>query len=109
MLTFLLLTAFALVFGGLVWLVTLPIRFLFRVVFGGIGLVLGGLGGLFGAIVGGLGALFGLAVAAVVMVALAGAFVAALLALLAPLVPVVLLLGLGWAIYRGSRQPTATF
>ena len=100
MLTFLTICAFALaalVIGGLVaipifavaslvWLVLLPFRLLFKLVFG--------LGGM----------LLGFVVAPFVMlivgVALIGALIAALLALVAPLVPIVLLALFAWALYR---------
>lgn len=75
-----------LLIGALIWVVLLPLRWLFKLVFG-IG-----------------GALLGILIAPVVIiiaaVALAGVLVAALLALLAPLVPVVLLALLVWGAYR---------
>ena len=107
MLVFLLLSALALaalgvggalvlpflLLGAVLWLATWPIRFLFRLVFGV------------------LGALLGLLVAPVVIVAvgfaLLVAFAATVIALLAPLVPVVLVLLLGWAVYRFAIQPSA--
>ena len=114
MLTFLLVSSLALAFlgfgflalplivvFGLIWLITLPIRLLFGFVFGGLFRVLFGLlGGLLGLILGPI-------VMVVVGVALVGAFIAALVALLTPLIPVVLLLLLGWAIYKASSRPQA--
>jgi hypothetical protein len=89
-----------LVVGGIFWLVTLPIRLMFGFVFGG----------LFRVFFGVLGALLGLILAPLVLVvvgvALVGAFVAALIALLTPLIPVVLLLLLGWGIYRVAIRPS---
>jgi hypothetical protein len=89
-----------LVAGAIVWIVLLPIKLLFGFVFGG----------LFRVVFGVLGAFFGLILAPLVLVvagvAVAGAFVAALLALIAPLVPVALLLLLGWAIYRVASRPS---
>ncbi len=98
MLTFLIICAFtALAVGGLVaipifavvslvWLVLLPFRLLFKMLFG--------LGGM----------LIGLVVAPFVMlilgVVLIGALVAGLLALLAPALPIVLFALFGWALYR---------
>jgi hypothetical protein len=72
--------------GALVWLVLLPFRLLFKLLFG--------LGGLL------LGVLVAPMLAVVAVVGLAGAFVVALLSLLAPLVPLVLLAGFGWAVFR---------
>jgi hypothetical protein len=118
MLTFLLLSLFAFVAFGLtgalalpllaiaavVWLVTLPFRLLF-------GLVFGVLGGLFRLVFGIGGALIGIILFPLVIVvagiALVGAFVAAMLALLTPLIPVVLLALLGWGMYRASRPRTS--
>ena len=115
MLTFLLFSAFAvvafgfagvfalpfLIIGGVIWLVLLPIRLLFGLVFGGLFRLVFGIGG----------ALLGLVLAPLVMVvvgvALVGAFVAALFALLAPLIPIVLLALLGWGIYRIASRPRA--
>lgn len=77
---------------ALFWIVTLPFRIVFKVLFG--------LGGL----------LFGVSVApfvaVVAVVGLAVAVVAAILSLLTPMLPVLLLGLFGWAIYRaGSRKP----
>lgn len=64
-------------------------------------------GGLFRLVFGVLGALLGLIIGPIVLlvvgVALIGAFFAAALALIAPLIPVMLLLLLGWGIYRLAR------
>ena len=71
---------------ALIWLVLLPIRWLFKLVFWM------------------AGALLGLLLAPVVVIAvgivLVGAFVASLLALLVPLAPIVLLALLVWGAYR---------
>jgi hypothetical protein len=89
-----------LVVGGIVWLVMLPIKLLFGFVFGG----------LFRVVFGVVGAILGLVLAPLVLVvagiALVGAFLVALVALLTPLIPVVLLLLLGWGIYRVAIRPT---
>jgi hypothetical protein len=93
-----------LIVGGVLWLVTLPIRLLFGFVFGGLFRLFFGL----------LGGLFSLILIPLVMVvagvALVGAFVAALVALVAPLVvPLILLLLLGWGYYRvAGRRPQAS-
>jgi len=111
MLTFLFLSLFALAafgfagvfalpliaIGAVIWLVTLPFRLLFGFVFGGLFRLVIAIGG----------ALLGIVLAPIIMVvvavALVGALIAGLLALLAPLIPVVLLLLLGWGIYKVSR------
>ncbi len=72
--------------GALVWLVLLPFRLLFKLVFGHGGLV--------------LGVLLAPLLAVVAAVVVVGALLVALLSLLAPLVPIVLLAGFGWALYR---------
>ena len=91
-----------LIVGGVLWLVMLPIRLLFGFVFGGLFRVFFGL----------LGGLFSLLLVPLVMVvvgvALVGAFVAALVALLTPLIPVILLLLVGWAIYRAAGRRAHT-
>ena len=76
----------------LLWLVLLPFRILFKVVFGVGWLILGAIAA----------PLLLLLVGAAVLVAVIGA----LLAILLPLLPVVLLAALAWAIYRGTRRPT---
>lgn len=72
--------------GALVWLVLLPFRLLFKMVFG--------LGGLV------LGVLLAPLLAVLAAVVVVGAIIVAALSLLAPLVPLVLLAGFGWALYR---------
>lgn len=80
------------VLHALFWIVTLPFRIVFKVLFG-----LGGL--LFGVIL----APF---VAVVAVIGIAVAVVAGILSLLTPLLPVLLLGLFGWAIYRaGSKKP----
>ncbi len=99
MLTFLLFTALALaatVVGGLFfvhlavgavfWLLLLPLRLIFKLVFG--------LGGLV------LGMVMAPLIAVLVGVALLVALVLGALALLAPLIPLALLAGFAWALYR---------
>lgn len=110
MLSFLLFSAFAvagvaiagifslpfLLLAGVIWLILLPIKLLF--------------GGLFRLVFGLFGALLALVVTPIVMllagVALVGGLIAGIVALLAPLVPVILLLLLGWAVYRVVIRPT---
>jgi hypothetical protein len=73
---------------ALFWIVTLPFRIVFKVLFG--------LGGL----------LFGVILAPVVAVVAVIAVIAAILSLLTPMLPVLLLGLFGWAIYRaGSKKP----
>ena len=83
--------------SGLIWLIALPLKL--------VGFVFGGL---FRLVFGVLGALLGLIVAPIVMlvvgVALIGALLAAALALVAPLIPVVLLLLLGWGVFKLSAR-----
>ena len=100
MLTFLVISAFALmalVVGGLIaipilavtsliWLVLLPFRLLFKLLFG--------IGGML------LGMLVAPVVMIVVGVVLFGALIAGILALLTPLLPILLLGAFGWALYR---------
>jgi hypothetical protein len=75
------------------WLVTLPFRILFKLLFG--------LGGLF------FGLLLAPFVAIVAVIGLVLALLAAVLSLLTPLLPLLVLGGVAWAIYRlGSRKPT---
>jgi hypothetical protein len=91
-----------LVMGALFWLITLPLRILFKLI-----------GGLFGMVFGLLGGLLGLIIAPIVMVvvvvALVVAFLSAVVSLLAPLLPVALLGLLVWAIYRLTRRPNPAF
>lgn len=70
------------------WLVTLPFRILFRLVFG--------LGGLF------LGLLFAPVVAVVAAIGLVVTMLGAALSLLTPLLPLLLLGGFGWAVFRAG-------
>ena len=82
------------VIHALVWLVTLPFRILFKLLVA----IGGALAGLVLAPV----------LALVVAVALIVSIVGAVLALLAPLLPVILLGGFGWALFRlASRKPSA--
>ena len=76
------------------WVVTLPFRIFFKLLFG--------LGGLF------LGVLLSPFIAVIALIGLAVALVGAILSLLTPLLPVVLLGLFGWAIYRlGSKRPAS--
>lgn len=110
MLTFVIISAFILaalgfgaialpflIVGAVIWLVMLPIRFIFGFL----------IGGFFRVIFGVLGGLFGLLLAPLLVillvVGLVVAFVGAVISLLTPLIPVVLLLLLGWGIYRASH------
>ena len=88
--------------GAVIWIVTFPIRLLFKLIGGIFGMVFGLLGGLLGLIIGPI-------IAIVVAVALIGAFLSAVLSLLAPLLPVALLGLLVWAIYRVTRRPDPAF
>jgi hypothetical protein len=96
---FLLFTAAAAIAGCLLiglalkavfWLVLFPVRLVFRIVFGALGLLLGAL------------ALPVLIVAGLLVGAVA--VVAGLIALLLPLVPFVLLALVGWAIYKSAGR-----
>src|SRR5687767_1655517 len=91
-----------LIVGALIWLVVLPFRILFHVVFGLVGGFFGLIAGIGGAL---LGVLLVPLVLLVVGVALVGAFLAVLLAFLTPLVPVFLLVLLGWGVYRLFVRP----
>src|SRR5688500_16920647 len=90
MLTFLLFVLPMVFIGGIIWLVTFPLRLLFGFVFGG----------LFRLVFGVLGALLGLLLAPLILIVLAvglvGAVIVGLFALLTPLIPVILLALLGW-------------
>jgi hypothetical protein len=88
--------------GALFWLITFPLRLLFKLIGGILGMVFGLLGGLLGLIIGPI-------VMVVVVVALIGALLAALLSLLAPLLPVALLGLLVWAVYRVTKRPNPAF
>ncbi len=84
------------VIGALLWLVMLPFRLLFKLTFG----LLRGLFRL----------LFTPVFMLVAMVAIAGAFIAGMVALLAPLLPLLLLGGVGWGVYRSAhRRSIASF
>lgn len=113
MLAFIIFSALAMAFAGVVaipfmligavlWLVMLPFRLFFKL-----------LGGLLGMVFGLVGGLIGLVIAPIVMivvaVALVGAFISALLSLFVPLLPVALLALLVWAVYRLTRRPTPAF
>ena len=90
------------VIGAAIWLITFPIRLLFKLIGGILGMVFGLLGGLLGLIIGPI-------VAVVVAVALIGAFLSAVLSLVAPLLPVALLGLLVWAVYRVTKRPNPAF
>lgn len=113
MIAFIVLSALALAFagavaipfiviGGLFWLITFPLRLLFKLIGGILGMVFGLLGGLFGLIIGPI-------VMLVVAVALIGAFLSAVVSLLAPLLPIALLGLLVWAVYRVTKRPNPAF
>jgi len=113
MVAFFVLSALALVFAGAIaipfivigavfWLVTFPIRLLFKLIGGIFGMVFGLIGGLLGLVIGPI-------IAVVVAVALIGAFLSAVLSLLAPLLPVALLGLLVWAVYRVTKRPNPAF
>jgi hypothetical protein len=72
--------------SSLIWLVMLPFKLLFKLIFG--------LGGML------LGMLVAPIAMVIVGVVLVGAVVVGILALLAPLLPIVLLAVFGWALYR---------
>ena len=81
------------------WIVTLPFRIAFNLLFGGVKLLIGLA----------MGVLSILALPFVLLIAaigLAGALVAGVLSLAAPLVPLALLALLGWALYRVTRRPS---
>jgi hypothetical protein len=90
------------VLGAVIWLITFPLRLLFKLIGGILGMVFGLLGGLLGLIIGPI-------VMIAVVVALIGAFLSAVLSLLAPLLPVALLGLLVWAIYRVTKRPDPAF
>jgi hypothetical protein len=73
---------------ALFWIITLPFRILFKLVFG------------LGSLV--LGLRFAPVVAVVAAIGLVVALLAAVLSLLTPLLPLLLLGGFGWAIYRAG-------
>ena len=81
-----------LILKAVFWLLFLPFRLLFSLVFG--------LGGL----------LIGVVIAPVLLLAVGAALIvailAALVALLLPLAPVILLALVGWAIYKGTTRPS---
>ena len=82
-----------------IWVVTLPFRLAFNLLFGGLKLLLGLAIGLVGL----------LALPLILLIAgigLTGALVAGLLSLMAPLVPLALLGLLAWGIYRLTQRPT---
>ena len=80
------------VLHALVWLVTLPFRIFFKLLFG------------LGGIVAGL--VLAPLIAVIALIALVVSVVGAVLAMLAPLLPVLLLGGFAWAIFRlASRKP----
>ena len=84
----------ATVMHALVWLVTLPFRLFFKLLFA--------IGGALASLV--LAPVLALIVAIALIVSILGAVIA----LLAPLLPVILLGGFGWAIFRiASRKPAS--
>lgn len=90
------------VIGGLLWLITFPLRLLFKLIGGIFGMVFGLLGGLLGLIIGPI-------VMVVVAVVLIGVLLSAVVSLLAPLLPLALLGLLVWAIYRVTKRPNPAF
>jgi len=90
------------VIGAALWLVTFPLRLLFKLIGGILGMVFGLLGGLIGLVIGPI-------VMVVVVIALVGALLSAVVSLLAPLVPVALLGLLVWAIHRATKRPNPAF
>jgi hypothetical protein len=90
------------VIGGVIWLITFPLRLLFKLVGGILGMVFGLLGGLLGLVIAPV-------VMLVVVIAIVGALLTAMVSLLAPLLPVALLGLLVWAIYRVSKRPNPAF
>ena len=80
---------------AIVWLVTLPFRIVFKIIFG--------LGGLL------LGLLLAPFVLVIAVIGGVVALIGGVLSLVTPLLPVVLLGGFGWAIYRlGWKRPAAS-
>jgi hypothetical protein len=90
------------VIGAVLWLITFPLRLLFKLIGGILGMVFGLLGGLLGLIIAPI-------VMVVVVVALIGAFLTAVVSLFAPLLPVALLGLLVWAVYRLTKRPHPAF
>jgi len=90
------------VIGAAIWLVTFPLRLLFKLIGGIVGMVFGLLGGLLGLIVAPI-------VMLVVVIAIIGTLLAAVVSLLAPLLPVALLGLLIWAIFRVTKRPNPAF
>jgi hypothetical protein len=93
---FFIVAAFALVgflLKILFWAVLFPIRLVFKLLFGLVGLTLGAVLLPFVLLVAGI--------------AVIGALVAGLIALITPILPVLIFLFVGWAIYRvSSRRPS---
>ena len=87
--------------GAFIWLITFPIRLLFKLIGGIFGMVFGLLGGLIGLVIGPI-----IAIEAALNI---GAFLSAVLSLLAPLLPVALLGLLVWAVYRVTKRPNPAF
>ena len=90
------------VLGAVIWIVTFPIRLLFKLIGGILGIVFSVLGGLLGLVVAPI-------VIVAVGIALIVAFLSAVVSLLAPLLPLALLGLLVWAIYRVTRRPNPAF
>jgi len=88
--------------AGVIWLVTFPLRLLFKLIGGILGMVFGLIGGLLGLIIAPV-------VMLVVVIAIVGALLTAMLSLMAPLLPVALLGLLVWAMYRVSKRPNPAF
>ena len=113
MIAFIVLSALALAFAGAIaipfivigavfWLITFPLRLLFKLIGGILGMVFGLLGGLIGLIIGPI-------VMLVVVIAVIGALLSTLVSLVAPLLPVALLGLLVWAVYRVTKRPNPAF
>ena len=100
----------ALLFGLVIWVITLPFRLFFGLIFGMFGMVFGIIRFVFGIVGGILGLVLAPIGILILGVLLIGGVIDGLMSLLAPLVPVALLGLLVWAIYRiTSRRPTPTF
>jgi hypothetical protein len=99
---------------AVIWLITLPFRLLFWVLFGAIGLVFslvfGALRLVFSIIGGVLGLLFAPVVLVLGIVGLGIAMLVWLVSALAPLVPLILVGLLVWGVYRlVAQRPSPTF
>jgi len=88
------LTLIGFVLKLLFWVVLFPIRLALKLVFGILGV--------------GLAVIAAPIVLLIAGIAIFGALVAAVIAIVTPLLPVILLLLLGWAIYRISSRPSVS-